>query len=240
MDLQAYCRRKLALQNFEQYRQHNRGGPDAAQDIHEQVSNDASDLASHAPYEARQDTEDEGKEEILVEPTGEHSIDTTGCSGRKRLVFKQIPIISDCCDALDESEKGNETRDDDSPCGSPSSPVLAQEGVGDMLFLLQEHLHGPKPLLRLGKLKQLVQRHFDVDIPDHSIKKDGVAIFASKDRSETFEQLRRIRALELAEKHAAEKKAQAEAEQVQIFNFKHLGCFVKTNVSFSFFPESPR
>jgi hypothetical protein len=104
-----------------------------------------------------------------------------------------------------------------------------------MLFQLQEHLHGPKPLLRLGKLKRLVQRHFDVDIPDHSIKKDGVAIFASKDRSEIFEQLRRIRALELAEKHAAEKKAQAEAEQVQIFSFKHLGCFVKTKVSFPFF-----
>jgi hypothetical protein len=115
-----------------------------------------------------------------------------------------------------------------------------------MLFQLQEHLHGPKPLLRLGKLKELVQKHFDVDIPDHSIKKDGVAIFASKDRSEVFEHLRRIRALELAEKHAAEKKAQAEAEQVQIFNFKRLECFVNTKVSFwkgeifVFLPASPR
>ena len=75
MDLQAYCRRKLALQNFEQYRQHNRGGPDAAQDIDEQVSNDEFDLASHAPYQARQDVEDEGKEETLVEPRGEHMLD---------------------------------------------------------------------------------------------------------------------------------------------------------------------
>jgi hypothetical protein len=75
MDLQAYCRRKLALQNFEQYRQHNRGGPKAAQDIDEQVSNDGFDLTSHAPYEAREDTEDERKEEILVEPRGERMLD---------------------------------------------------------------------------------------------------------------------------------------------------------------------
>ena len=77
MDLQAYCRRKLALQNFEQYRQHNRGGPGAAQDMDEQVSNDEFDLASHAPYEARQDVEDGGKEETLVEPRGEHMPDGT-------------------------------------------------------------------------------------------------------------------------------------------------------------------
>ena len=75
MDLQAYCRRKLALQNFEQYRQRNRGGPDAAQDIDEQVSNHEFDLASHAPYEARLDTVDEGKEEIHVEPKEEHMLD---------------------------------------------------------------------------------------------------------------------------------------------------------------------